>query len=264
MKHQLLIFFLALVSLSAAAQKQITLNENFVTQIIFESDIEFTRLAAPDDFSEPQQHKNILFLQPLSEFTPSNINVVCYDGTTYSLRLIYTTAVIDDYYLISSTEAINKIKVSTHTVYEKTNSERTVFQRILENPGFITSRNMVKYKSSYLFMSGIYVHENSVYIRLGVENKSEIPYQIDGVLFSLKVKSSKEIVTSADEIMTPIDKFIPSETVESQKQVELVFKFDKFTIGKEHYLQIDCIENGGARNLSLQINDDIFLQAKQL
>lgn len=45
---------------------------------------------------------------------------------------------------------------------------------------------------------------------------------------------------------------------------ELIFEFDKFTIGKDKILNANLVEKGGERNLMLTIDNDWVISAREV
>ena len=55
------------------------------------------------------------------------------------------------------------------------------------------------------------------------------------------------------------DKSIPANGYQ-----ELVFEFDKFTIGKDKILNVEMMEKSGERNLVLPIDNDWVINAREV
>lgn len=266
-----LLFIVAMFcGLSTQAQIKVQLKENIATQLIFPVDIESFRGGFdPDNFIEPQEKKNSLYIQPLGEFKETNLSVITTDGRYYSIILNYSD-IPDHFYVIKKEMAIycttsedEKAKALIPNTTENMTKDGAI-SNILQKQGYLSSRNTVKYKSFYLAVTGIYVKDNKVYIRLQCDNQSQIPYKIENFSFAINVKTTGQTTSGASEILTPTDSYLDTKIIAGKSTKETVFEFDKFTIGKENVLQIDIVEAQGARNLSLVLTDDIFLSAKQI
>lgn len=256
MKKLTLIIAITLATIALSkAQEIIHINENFVTQLKFSSNISIARFSCPYDFTQPQVHNNILLIQPLGSFQPSNISIICDDGSTYSIRLNYTINQNTDTYNFGTTAIDQETKPTT--------PDKNITENILQSSGFLYSRNTAKNKSTSISITGIYTHLNDIYIRTEINNNNDIPYKLETVVFSLSPMAKKKQTTLNPIQLEAKEVYISSHEIQRGK-IEAIYKFDRFTIGNDYKLLIECIEQGGGRNLALTITDNLFLSAKSI
>lgn len=266
--------FLAIVAIisinAAAAQVVVELKENIATALIFPTEIIHHRGGYnPEDFVEPQIYKNILYIQPLGPFETSNLSVITGTGQHYAITMTYNPVSQNEFYVFtndvsvyqSEDEAKIKEKNPGNTVVTESNS---FVDKITAQKGYITSRNAVKYKSLVLSVTGVYTAENNIFIRLHLENSSEIPFNCEIINFTVAPKIGKDLTSSSLDILTPKWNWYQHSQVKGKGGSEIIFAFDKFTVGRENLLIIDLIEQGGVRNLTLKMEDAEFLTAKQI
>lgn len=248
----------------------INLKPTLATQLIFPAEIEHIRSGFdPDKFVEPQVYKHILYLQPVDSFSPTNLSVITVDGLHFALRLMYDPVLADEFYILHPEDAVYSSKIAyQNTTSQDAHKEQSYTDpfigKIMQSKGYIATRNAVKYRSFLFNITGVYTVGDFIYIRLGVDNISQIPYNFDYVGFSIKAKKGKRITSTANQQLTPRASYYQATTVPGKGTIEMVFGFDKFTIGGENELHIDIVEKGGARNLTLKITDEILLQAKKI
>lgn len=271
-------FALCVCPLLAAAQggRVVTVNlkPTLATQLIFPAEIEHIRSGFdPDKFVEPQQYKHILYVQPVDSFSTTNLSVITVDGLHFSLKLEYDPIQAEEFYILKSQDAVYNSKAIPGTTtatgmlaapVTKITYTDPFVGKIMQEKGYLNTRNAVKYKSFLLSITGVYTVGNLLYIRLGVDNISQIPYNFDYVGFSIQARKGRRVTSTVNQQLEPRTSYYQATSVPGKSTTEMVFGFDKFTAGAENELHIDVVEKGGARNLTLTISDDILLQAKKI
>lgn len=268
---KIVIVLTLLLTINVCAAQVVELRENIATMLIFPTEIIHHRGGYnPDDFVTPQQYKNILYVQPVGPFDESNLSVITSNGDHFSIILSYNQHSKKEVYVFSSNEGVyhlpenikSESQVSKSAVLK---SEGNPFvERIIVQKGYIASRNAVKYKSLIFAITGIYTADDMIFIRLNLENSSEIPYRFETINFTVAPKISKDLTSSAMDNLNVKWNWYQKEEIEGKGSSEMVFAFDKFTVGKDNELIINLIEQGGVRNLTIKIEDAIFLTAKQI
>lgn len=279
--NKFVIPLLAVCPLAAAATGNVVtvdLKPTMATQLIFPAEIEHIRSGFdPDKFVEPQQYKHILYVQPVDSFSTTNLSVITVDGLHFSIKLEYDPIKAEEFYILKPQDAVYNSKAVQEgiapvavsgtpaaTPVPKVAYTDPFVGKIMQEKGYLNTRNAVKYKSFLLSITGVYTVGNLLYIRLGVENVSQIPYNFDYVGFSVKARQGRRVTSTVNQQLEPRTSYYQATAVPGKGSTEMVFGFDKFTAGAENELHIDIVEKGGARNLTLTINDDILLQAKRI
>ena len=52
--------------------------------------------------------------------------------------------------------------------------------------------------------------------------------------------------------------------MDAKSSREVIYRFEKFTIGKEKILLAEVLEQGGDRNIGLRIPEDFIIEARRL
>ena len=215
-------------------------------------------------------------MQPTGDFSETNLNVITTSGEYFYFTLRYSNAPKEFSHIIKSESAFFRKgeadtvqpakSLKSQFVAQSSDSEssNTIYEKILSESGFLQSRNSVRYKKMYLTIKGIYVSGDRLYFRIEVENKSNISYDVDLFSFVIKAKTESRNATqeSTQQFWTEVhgnDKIIPSNTIQ-----ELIFEFDKFTIGKDKILNLELVEKSGERNLVLPIDNDWLIKAREV
>lgn len=269
----LISLFCSLLCYESKAQLEVELCENKVTQLIFPEEIKSSKGGyLPDDFAV-NKDENIIYIQPLVEnFTETNINVVTINGLYYSIFLKanynpktvnYVFSVDDAFYKETSLVQKKKIEKDIKEKEEKKEGNK-IASKILSKEGYLSTRNTVRYKNFWLLIKGVYINDNRIFFRVMIQNKSNIIYDFDYVAFYVKATKKQKNTTDENTQYTPISIHNNCKSIKANETKELVFEFEKFTIGKKKSLYIDVLEKNGERNLSLKVSNTMILNAREI
>lgn len=260
-------------SLPLLAGNKIEVRANNVTQVILPGEIEYFKGGfLPEDFLI-EQIRNVLYITPVyAGVNKTNVCVVTKNGMYFSLDIIYNEDVATTSYLLNPSEAFYKAdNTITHYARDSTPIHQVIkdtlsrlVDNILKEEGFITTNNTVRYKNFFFFLKGIYVCDNTIFIRLNANNKSNIKFDFDYVAFYINTEKRKKNTSSEQLQLFPTKDFNFINSLESGRNQDIVFAFNKFTIGSGKILNIDLIEKDGERNLSIKIDDRLLLDAKKI
>jgi len=195
-------------------------------------------------------------------FDQTNLTVITADGKLYSYILNYsdtlsvlnirfdnTTAVYPEAFFpnISINEA--QIKADADTVAM---AKETIHGAKDKSYG-------MKMK-----VSGLYIRGDVLFLRLTLQNHTNINYDIDQLRFYIRdEKKAKRTATQELEI-SPL--YINGDTSVIAGQTEKVFVYalPKFTIPDKKYLAIELIEKSGGRHLRIHVHNKTIIRAKLL
>ena len=234
-----------------------------VTQVIFPSPIKTVKGGfLPDDFTMDIQ-ENVLYIQPLASFSESNLNIVTTDNVYYTFTIRYNEKTTLFNHIIRIEQSLFGAKEKEEFVKEQ-KEEMDIPKKILGENDNSFSRLAIRYKTTYMYLKGVYVKADKLYIKLAFENLSNIQYDFEYVGFYITEKKQRKNATQEQIQLLPENICQESNSISPNGTIEMVYTFPKFTIGKEKLLLIDMIEKGGERNLSLKINDSTLLKAKNI
>lgn len=278
MKKSTLITLLLFLCLRGVGQQVIEMNADKVTQFIFPSAIASLKGGyLPSQILE-EINENVLYMQPIGSFAETNLNVITSNGQYFHFILRY----------VQNTQKFSHIIKESDAFYSKENSTidksaskplKNTFERqlkktevpsasivkaILSESGYLACRNSVRYKKMYLTVRGIYVSNDKLYFRIMVENKSNISYDVDMISFLVKAQEKSRNATQESTQLFWTSVSGNDKSVPANGHQELVFEFDKFTIGSEKILNVEMVERSGERNLVLSIDNDWVINAREI
>ncbi|SDW13572.1 Bacteroides conjugative transposon TraN protein [Hydrobacter penzbergensis] len=195
-------------------------------------------------------------------FDQTNLTVITADGKLYSYILNY-----------SDTLSVLNIRFdNTTAVYPE-----ALFPNISINEAQVKADadtvamtketiHGVKDKSYGMKMkvSGLYIKGDVLFLRLTLQNQTNINYDIDQLRFYIRdEKKAKRTATQELEI-SPL--YIKGDTLVIARQTEKVFVYalPKFTIPDKKYLAIELMEKSGGRHLRIHVHNKTIIRAKLL
>lgn len=206
-----------------------------------------------------RQVDDILFIQFLEpNVQETNLFVKTVDNKTYNFLLQYDN---DPQELILKVDGTNQNTSATQVSSpNKSNNNETISQRLLKESGYIKNRNITSYKNIKLILKGVYVNDNKIYILMRIDNNSNINYDVNAYKFY--ITNDKGIATSEQTIDVNIVNVTPDNKVIPKGKNDIVFMFDKFSVGDDKQLLFELTEKNGDRNLNFKILSSLIDNAR--
>jgi conjugative transposon TraN protein len=198
--------------------------------------------------------ENILLVKAAQKnFVQTNITVVTTDGKLFGFVLNYDEQ-CPDLNLIAE----NSIVLNDEILFSMENEN----QKKIEHYARLALAKQKKVngltKSKYdikLQLTGIFIHQDVLYFRLVLANKSKINFDIDQLRFFIRdQKKSKRTASQEIEIL-PIFCNSKLSTIYDKSELIVVYALSKFTISEKKCLTIQLIERNGGRHLELSIKN---------
>ena len=107
-------------------------------------------------------------------------------------------------------------------------------------------------------VTGLFIKNNTYYIKVKIQNYSNINYDIDFNKFYIQDEKTLKQTTSQEYEIVPIFKSEKNkETILANSAIENVFAFDKFTLSQNKVLKIMLNEKGGGRHLGIVLDGGV-------
>jgi len=176
-------------------------------------------------------------------FSQTNLTVITADGKLYSFLVDY-----------AANSSILNIELSkTFSVFERIAAQK----RCLSGP-------KDKQYDMLLRLSGLYIEQNIIYYQLELQNRSNIPYDVDMLRFFIKDKKQSKRTASQELEQTPLEVYGNTGLIEGRSKRVIVVALPKFTIPNKKLLFIQLTEKNGGRNLQLKIKNRSIIRAKAI
>lgn len=203
--------------------------------------------------------ENILQLKAgRPNLSETNLTVITGDGSLHHFYVSYSDHPETQVYRISERSMCARFHGSrTATEYE------IAADRVLNHR---SSGSIVKDKGFRITFSvrGIYVHDDLLFLRVFVRNKSDIKYDIQSLRFFVRDRKNLKRTASQEIELRPLYVRNETKSVNGSGSADVVFVFQKFTIPGSKTLDIELFEKNGGRNLKLHIGNPAIIKAERL
>ena len=231
------------------------------TNIIFPYSIISVDIGSRDVLAQKAKGvENILQIKAAKEsFPQTNISIITADGTLTSFILDYA-----EQPSVLSLSLIPEEKKNSSCILSETFNEAEV-QKYAKLASVSKEKiSWIKDKRFGICMklNGLFIHDNIMYLRMSIANKTNINYNIDQLRFYIRdQKKTKRTATQEIEI-NPL--YVKDDTAVIVGQTERVFVYavPKFTIPDKKYLVIELMEKNGGRHLKIKVRNKTIVQTK--
>ncbi|MBT2591403.1 conjugative transposon protein TraN [Pedobacter sp. ISL-68] len=113
-------------------------------------------------------------------------------------------------------------------------------------------------------MSGLFIQDEVLYVRLNIENRSNVNYDIDQLRFFIRDQKKASRTATQEIEITPVHVENNTDKVDGNSQQTMVFALPKFTIPDKKYLAVQLMEKNGGRHLELHVKNNTIVKATVL
>ncbi|TDW52105.1 conjugative transposon TraN protein [Flavobacterium sp. 270] len=200
--------------------------------------------------------ENILLVKAARQyFFQTNLTVVTSDAKLYVFVLNYDEDCPDLNIKAESAVAASRDVLFTLENENQKKIEQSAslaLSKKIKTSGFKKSKFQIK-----LEVSGIFIHEDVLYLRLVFENKSKISYDIDQLRFFIRDQRKSKRTASQEIEIQPLYSTSSSAVIPDKSEIIKVFALEKFTIPENKYLTLQLIEKNGGRHLEVNVNNNL-------
>lgn len=282
MKRHFFVIAAIILMLPVAAQQKIEWRRDKVTQIIFPADVVKYRTGYTSDDAISQSDGCVMYIQPVDTMPETNLNVQTADGRFYAFDVIYNNSASEvNFIVVPSMAFYQKKQISEDfeseprvhgteqpiAIDDKPNEKQTLeelFAKVRKQPDYIVGNNVARLQKLTILLKGVYVDEAHIYFKFRLENRSNVPFDVDYIAFSITARKSKKTTTQERLQILPFGVDTEIHRIDAKSVYEVIYRFEKFTIGKEKILLAEVLEQGGDRNLGLRIPEDFIIEARRL
>jgi len=235
---------------SLAQSPSLSITTDKTTSLIFPYPITHVDRGTKDVLVEQvKEAGNILLVKAATaNFPETNLSVVTGDGSIYSFPVIYEKNPLTWVYTLPS-------QISA-TPERYANS-------ISDNPQTMHGIRCQKWDMRAK-VTGIYIHDNTIYYQLQLANQGPIDYDIDLLRFYIRDKKKAKRTAIQENEMKPLYIAGNTKLVKANTVSTIVVAFEKFTIPDAKFLSIEIMEKNGGRNLLLKIHNNKIIRAVAL
>ncbi|MFC4478943.1 conjugative transposon protein TraN [Flavobacterium chungangensis] len=200
--------------------------------------------------------ENILLVKAARQyFFQTNLTVVTSDAKLYVFVLNYNEDCPD-----LNINAENALAASKEVLFTLVNEN----QKKIEQSASLALSKKIKtsglQKTKFqlkLEVNGIFIHEDVLYLRVVIENKSKISYDIDQLRFFIRDQRKSKRTASQEIEIQPLYCTSSSAVIPDKSEVVKVFALEKFTIPDNKLLTLQLQEKNGGRHLEVNIKKNL-------
>lgn len=241
---------LGMLVISFAQSPSLSITTDKTTSLIFPFPIIHVDRGTKDVLVEQIKGAgNILLVKAASaNFPETNLSVVTGDGSVYSFPVIYEKNPLTWVYTLPPQNSATPERYA---------------EDILDNP---QTMHGIRYGKLDMLakISGVYIHGNTIYYQLQLNNQSSIDYDIDLLRFYIRDKKKAKRTAIQENEMKPLYIAGNTKLVKANTTSTLVVALEKFTIPDAKFLSIEVMEKNGGRHIKLKIHNNKIIRAISL
>lgn len=206
--------------------------------------------------------ENILQVKAAKEgFEQTNLTVVTADGTLTSFLVDYNPQPPTLSISIPKADKRPVIAIAEEGINEQEIQDKCQLALGVNRKlhGLKTTRAGIT-----LQLTGIYVHDNTLYLRMSITNQSNINYDIDQLRYYIRDQKKVKRTASQEVEITPVMVYNAVQQVKGKSKNVFIAALPKFTIPDKKYMAIQLVEGNGGRHLEIALKDKHILKAAVL
>ncbi len=198
----------------------------------------------------------------------TNFSVITEDGKFYNFDVFYSSAPAVLTYDLLKMKQTEQQNVSESLFGELEGYLPSVAELIMEtiyqqNKKIVKNIDSDNYGIAFS-LKGIYVHQGKLYFHTALNNKSNLPFIIDAVTFSIVDRKKAKKTILHDQTFSPLRTYKALDKVREKSEDNNVFMLDQFTLTKDKFLLVEIYEKNGERNQLLKVKVSDLSNAKTI
>lgn len=246
-------------SLNAEQLKNVQIAYSKTTSIVFPYAVKSIDKGSADVLVQKAKGvENIVLVKAArQDFTPTNLTVVTGDNRLYVFMLQYDETCTD-----LNVKADRSFVVNEEVLFSKDNDNQKTIEQYatlaLSKKKKINGLSRSRF-GMQLRVTGVFIHQDVLYFRLVVGNRSKIGYDIDQLRFFIRDQRKLKRTASQEIEILPLYCTSTLVAVPDASELTLVYAVSKFTIPEKKYLTVQLIEKNGGRQIEVDVkNKDLI------
>jgi len=245
---------------------------NKTSHLIFPSAIRYVDLGS--DYliaSKAEDAENVLRIKATVRGfeEETNFSVITEDGNFYNFDVYYTDLpATTNYDLLKMAKYAGRQNTSDVLLRELGSNPPSLAGMLLETI-YTKDKRVVRHIASKSYgiqfiLKGIYVYNGKYYFHTEMKNRSNVPFQVDFVTFTVIDKKVAKRTVAQERLLKPLRIYRPLDAVAANKTERNVFLLDQFTIADDKVLLIEIFEKNGGRHQLLRVENADLVHAKSI
>ena len=240
------------------------------SHLIFPSAIRYVDLGSEYLIAgKAEDAENVLRVKAsVKDFEPeTNFSVITDDGRFYSFNAYYSACPSTlSYNLLAMQKAVDR-SAGQDVVFEELGNNSPSLAGLILETIYKKDKRFVKHIGAKSFgiqfiLKGIYIHNGKYYFHTELDNRTNVPFQIEFMNFKVVDKKIAKRTVIQERPMIPLRSYKPLGAIGGKEVEQNVFLLDQFTIADDKVLLIEIFEKNGGRHQALQIENSDLIEAR--
>lgn len=199
--------------------------------------------------------------------TQTNFSVITNDGRFYSFNVYYSGYPETlSYDLVHMQKAADK-RGGNEVLFEELGNNSPSLVGLLLETIHKKDKRIIKHIGAKSFgiqflLKGLYIHNGKYYFHTEMNNKSNVPFQIDFINFKVVDKKLAKRTVIQERSLIPLRTYKTLGEIGGKTKDQNVFLLDQFTISDDKVLLIEIFEKNGGRHQTLQVENSDLVHAR--
>ena len=203
----------------------------------------------------------------------TNFSVITDEGSFYSFIVNYsenpTKLNVEMKDFIHDGKLVNRPNNSMEIYLSELGDESPKSIQLAMEKIYKTNRKKEKHVKSKQFgieylLRGIFSHNGMLYLHTEIKNTTDIPFDIDFIVFKIVDKKVAKRTAIQETIIKPVRAYNYITSVPGKSSESTVFTFEKFTIPDKKQLVVELFEKNGGRHQRLVIKNGDLTKARTI
>lgn len=240
------------------------------SHLIFPSAIRYVDLGSEYLIAgKAEDAENVLRVKAsVRDFEPeTNFSVITDDGRFYSFNVYYSSyPEALSYDLLAMQKSVDR-KNGNDVLFEELGNNSPSLAVLLSETIYKQDKRVIKHIGAKSFgiqfiLKGIYIHNGKYYFHTEIQNKTNVPFEIDMTSFKVVDKKVAKRTVVQEHPLIPLRTYKPMEGIPGKSTEHNVFLLDQFTISDDKVLLIEIFEKNGGRHQTLQVENSDLIKAR--
>ena len=247
---------------------------NKTVHVIFPAPIRYVDLGSADLLAaKADGTENVLRVKAaLRDFSrESNLSVITEDGAYYTFNVKYAdepvklSVEMTDF--LHDGEAVNRPNNALAVYMQELGQESPLLVKLIMQSIYNNNDREIKHLGSKRFgiqhtLKGVYTHNGLLYFHLQLKNSSNVPFNIDFIMFKIADKKVAKRTAIQEQVIWPLRAYNNLMVIGGKRTERTIFTLPKFTIPDDKMLVIELNEQEGGRHQRFTVDNADLIRAK--
>lgn len=201
----------------------------------------------------------------------TNMSVITEDGAYYSFNVKYACEPrilnVEMADFIHDGEAVNRPNNSMNIYLKELGNESPMLVRLIMKSIWNENKRRMKHIGSKSFgiqflLKGIYTHNGLLYFHTEVKNSSNVPFDVDYIIWKIVDKKVAKRTAIQEQVMQPLRTQNFVMNIKGKSSERTVWTMEKFTIPDDKRLVVELAEKNGGRHQTFIIENTDLVRAR--